>query len=84
MNNGSRQYKTERNNHNSETGNTDSLQMNDLAGPPAQHAHPADAVPASEIVEIVRGIMEMKAVPIYRGGAADAPGVGPPHQWSQA
>jgi hypothetical protein len=43
-----------------------------------------DAVPATEIVAIVRGIMEMKAVPIYRGGAADAPGVGPPHQWSQA
>jgi hypothetical protein len=31
-----------------------------------------DAVPATEIVAIVRGIMEMKAVPIYRGGAADA------------
>jgi hypothetical protein len=31
-----------------------------------------DAVPASEIVAIFRGIMEMKAVPIYRGGAADA------------
>jgi hypothetical protein len=42
----------------------------------AQPAHPADAVPATEIVAIVRGIMEIKAVPIYRGGAADAPGVG--------
>jgi hypothetical protein len=30
----------------------------------AQPAHPADAVPASEIVPIFRGIMEMMAVPI--------------------
>jgi hypothetical protein len=42
----------------------------------AQPAHPADAVPATEIVAIFRGIMEMTAVPIYRGGAADAPSVG--------
>jgi hypothetical protein len=43
--------------------------------PPNQRMQP-DAVPATEIVAIVRGIMEMKAVPIYRGGAADAQRVG--------
>ncbi|MBK9940641.1 MAG: hypothetical protein IPP13_03345 [Kouleothrix sp.] len=35
-----------------------------------------DAVPASEIVPILCGIINPNAIPIYRGGAADAPGVG--------
>jgi hypothetical protein len=36
-----------------------------------------DAVPASEIVPILCGIINPNAIPIYRGGAADAPGVRP-------